>query len=190
MSGTQSSPGQAPTGTGGSGAPPRGPWRGVGGAAAGAPQLLLRALAGCWARVARSVPVSRPPFPQAQLIAQSIGQAFSVAYQEFLRANGINPEDLSQKEYSDVISTQEMYNDDLVHFSKSENCKEVSARHRPPSTWPRPGAARRVPRPRPGTGLGSTAPWAAHRSPPPQHGAPCMWVSPPRGAERLREAPE
>ncbi|ELK16868.1 Amyloid beta A4 precursor protein-binding family A member 2, partial [Pteropus alecto] len=61
----------------------------------------------------------------AQLIAQSIGQAFSVAYQEFLRANGINPEDLSQKEYSDVISTQEMYNDDLVHFSKSENCKEL-----------------------------------------------------------------
>lgn len=120
--------------------------------AAGAPQLLLRALASCWARVACSVPVSRPPSPQAQLIAQSIGQAFSVAYQEFLRANGINPEDLSQKEYSDVISTQEMYNDDLVHFSKSENCKEVSARHHPPSTWPRPGAARRVPRPRPGDG--------------------------------------
>lgn len=65
-------------------------------------------------------------FPQAQLIAQSIGQAFSVAYQEFLRANGINPEDLSQKEYSDIINTQEMYNDDLIHFSNSENCKEVS----------------------------------------------------------------
>lgn len=64
--------------------------------------------------------------PQAQLIAQSIGQAFSVAYQEFLRANGINPEDLSQKEYSDIINTQEMYNDDLIHFSNSENCKEVS----------------------------------------------------------------
>ncbi|XP_014799867.1 PREDICTED: amyloid beta A4 precursor protein-binding family A member 2 isoform X3 [Calidris pugnax] len=60
----------------------------------------------------------------AQLIAQSIGQAFSVAYQEFLRANGINPEDLSQKEYSDIINTQEMYNDDLIHFSNSENCKE------------------------------------------------------------------
>lgn len=63
---------------------------------------------------------------QAQLIAQSIGQAFSVAYQEFLRANGINPEDLSQKEYSDIINTQEMYNDDLIHFSNSENCKEVN----------------------------------------------------------------
>uniref|UniRef100_A0A3P8UII1 Amyloid beta protein binding family A member 2 n=1 Tax=Cynoglossus semilaevis TaxID=244447 RepID=A0A3P8UII1_CYNSE len=62
---------------------------------------------------------------QAQLIAQSIGQAFSVAYQEFLRANGINPEDLSQKEYSDIINTQEMYNDDLIHFSNSDNCKEL-----------------------------------------------------------------
>ncbi|KAJ3594291.1 hypothetical protein NHX12_006622, partial [Muraenolepis orangiensis] len=51
--------------------------------------------------------------------------AFSVAYQEFLRANGINPEDLSQKQYSDVINTQEMYNDDLIHFSNSENCKEL-----------------------------------------------------------------
>ncbi|KAJ8347141.1 hypothetical protein SKAU_G00285420 [Synaphobranchus kaupii] len=62
----------------------------------------------------------------AQLIAQSIGQAFSVAYQEFLRANGINPEDLSQREYSDLLSTQDMYNDDLIHFSKSENCKDVN----------------------------------------------------------------
>ncbi|XP_068608915.1 amyloid-beta A4 precursor protein-binding family A member 1-like [Brachionichthys hirsutus] len=61
----------------------------------------------------------------AQLIAQSIGQSFSVAYQEFLRANGIEPEDLSQREYSDLLSTQDMYNDDLIHFSKSENCKDV-----------------------------------------------------------------
>ncbi|XP_062402514.1 amyloid-beta A4 precursor protein-binding family A member 2 [Sardina pilchardus] len=61
----------------------------------------------------------------AQLIAQSIGQAFSMAYQEFLRSNGINPKDLSQKEYSDIINTQEMYNDDLIHFSNSDNCKEL-----------------------------------------------------------------
>lgn len=73
----------------------------------------------------RSSPNSLVVCLQAQLIAQSIGQAFSVAYQEFLRANGINPEDLSQKEYSDIINTQEMYNDDLIHFSNSENCKEV-----------------------------------------------------------------
>ncbi|XP_056455695.1 amyloid-beta A4 precursor protein-binding family A member 2 [Gadus chalcogrammus] len=61
----------------------------------------------------------------AQLIAQSIGQAFSVAYREFLRANGINPKDLSQKQYSDIINSQEMYNDDLIHFSNSDNCKEL-----------------------------------------------------------------
>ncbi|XP_020513938.1 amyloid-beta A4 precursor protein-binding family A member 2 isoform X2 [Labrus bergylta] len=61
----------------------------------------------------------------AQLIAQSIGQAFSVAYREFLRANGINPTDLSQKQYSDIINSQEMYHDDLVHFSNSDNCKEL-----------------------------------------------------------------
>ncbi|XP_021326395.1 uncharacterized protein apba2a isoform X1 [Danio rerio] len=61
----------------------------------------------------------------AQLIAQSIGQAFSMAYQEFLRANGINPKDLSQKDYSDILNTQEMYNDDLVHFSNSDNCKQL-----------------------------------------------------------------
>lgn len=68
--------------------------------------------------------------PQAQLIAQSIGQAFSVAYREFLRANGINPTDLSQKQYSDIINSQEMYHDDLIHFSNSDNCKEVCAKWR------------------------------------------------------------
>ncbi|TKS84171.1 Amyloid beta A4 precursor protein-binding family A member 1 [Collichthys lucidus] len=51
--------------------------------------------------------------------------SFSVAYQEFLRANGIDPEDLSQREYSDLLNTQDMYNDDLIHFSKSENCRDV-----------------------------------------------------------------
>lgn len=55
-----------------------------------------------------------------------MGQAFSVAYQEFLRANGIDPADLSQREFSELLDTQDMYNDDLVHFSKTENCKEVS----------------------------------------------------------------
>ena len=77
------------------------------------------------------------PSVQAQLIAQSIGQAFSVAYQEFLRANGIDPEDLSQREYSDLLNTQDMYNDDLIHFSKSENCRDVS---QPPGGRPVLGA--------------------------------------------------
>ncbi|XP_078411884.1 uncharacterized protein LOC144688801 isoform X1 [Cetorhinus maximus] len=60
----------------------------------------------------------------ASLIAQAIGQAFTVAYQQFLNANGINPADLSPNEYNDLLDT-EFYNGDLVHFSKSENSKEV-----------------------------------------------------------------
>uniref|UniRef100_A0A8C2G2P9 Amyloid beta (A4) precursor protein-binding, family A, member 1b n=1 Tax=Cyprinus carpio TaxID=7962 RepID=A0A8C2G2P9_CYPCA len=31
----------------------------------------------------------------------------------------------SQREYSDLLNTQDMYNDDLIHFSKSENCRDV-----------------------------------------------------------------
>ncbi|KAL2087379.1 hypothetical protein ACEWY4_016207 [Coilia grayii] len=61
----------------------------------------------------------------APLIAQAIGQAFTVAYQEFLRINGIDPQDLSQREYSELMHTQDMFNDDLTHFSKSENCRDV-----------------------------------------------------------------
>ncbi|XP_067872579.1 amyloid-beta A4 precursor protein-binding family A member 1-like isoform X2 [Heterodontus francisci] len=60
----------------------------------------------------------------ASLIAQAIGQAFTVAYQQFLNANGINSADLSPTEYNDLLDT-ELYNGDLVHFSKSENSKEV-----------------------------------------------------------------
>ncbi|CAF95515.1 unnamed protein product, partial [Tetraodon nigroviridis] len=68
-----------------------------------------------------------PGAPEAKKQYKMICHVFESEdlYQEFLRANGINPEDLSQKEYSDIINTQEMYNDDLIHFSNSENCKEV-----------------------------------------------------------------
>ncbi|XP_030640178.1 amyloid-beta A4 precursor protein-binding family A member 3 [Chanos chanos] len=61
----------------------------------------------------------------AQVIAQAIGQAFGVAYQQFLQVNGIKPSDLRPGEYSDYLGTQELYNGDLVHFSRSENIREV-----------------------------------------------------------------
>ncbi|MBN3302957.1 APBA1 protein, partial [Amia calva] len=61
----------------------------------------------------------------AQLIAQAIGQSFGVAYQQFLQANGIKPSELRPSEYSDYLGTQELYNGDLVHFSRSENIREV-----------------------------------------------------------------
>ncbi|XP_062412243.1 amyloid-beta A4 precursor protein-binding family A member 3 [Sardina pilchardus] len=59
----------------------------------------------------------------AQVIAQAIGQAFAVAYQQFMQTNGIKPD-----EYDDFLSTQELYNGDLVHFSCSENIREVCIR--------------------------------------------------------------
>ncbi|KAL6469312.1 hypothetical protein MHYP_G00228360 [Metynnis hypsauchen] len=61
----------------------------------------------------------------AQTIAQAIGQAFGVAYQQFLQENGIKAGELRPGEYSDYLGTQEQYNGDLVHFSRSENIREV-----------------------------------------------------------------
>lgn len=66
-------------------------------------------------------------FPQAQVIAQAIGQAFGVAYQRFLEANSIDPSELSPRQYSHALEEQEQYNAELSHFSQQENCKDVRA---------------------------------------------------------------
>lgn len=67
---------------------------------------------------------------QAQVIAQAIGQAFGVAYQQFLDANGIKPSDLQPGDYSSYLESQELYNGDLAHFSDSQNIRDVSGRTR------------------------------------------------------------
>ncbi|XP_075720257.1 amyloid-beta A4 precursor protein-binding family A member 3 isoform X1 [Rhinoderma darwinii] len=56
----------------------------------------------------------------AQLIAQAIGQAFGLAYQNFLRSEGVEPE---RPENTRV--TEQLYNADLAHFTKKENIREV-----------------------------------------------------------------
>ncbi|KAM6921872.1 amyloid-beta A4 precursor protein-binding family A member 3 isoform 2-T2 [Xenentodon cancila] len=61
----------------------------------------------------------------AQVIAQAIGQAFGVAYQQFLQTNGIKASDLRPGEYSDYLESQELYNGDLAHFSDTQNLREV-----------------------------------------------------------------
>lgn len=63
---------------------------------------------------------------QAQVIAQAIGQAFGVAYQQFLQENGMKATDLKPGEYSEYLESQELYNGDLAHFSDSQNIREVS----------------------------------------------------------------
>lgn len=62
----------------------------------------------------------------AQVIAQAIGQAFGVAYQQFLQVNGIRASELKPGEYSHYLESQELYNGDLAHFSDEHNLKEVA----------------------------------------------------------------
>ncbi|XP_069818676.1 amyloid-beta A4 precursor protein-binding family A member 3 isoform X4 [Dendropsophus ebraccatus] len=56
----------------------------------------------------------------AQLIAQAIGQAFSLAYQNFLRSEGLQPE-----QQESTLVTEQLYNADLAHFTKKENIRKV-----------------------------------------------------------------
>lgn len=67
------------------------------------------------------------PFLQAQFIAQSIGQAFQVAYMEFLKANGIEDHSfVKEMDYQEVLNSQEIFGDELQMFAKKELQKEVS----------------------------------------------------------------
>lgn len=60
------------------------------------------------------------------MIAQSISQAFQVAYIEFLKANGINDPDLiKEMDYQDVLSQQEIFGEELFLFSNRDMQKEV-----------------------------------------------------------------
>ncbi|ELU02867.1 hypothetical protein CAPTEDRAFT_180422 [Capitella teleta] len=65
---------------------------------------------------------------EAQLIAQSIGQAFQVAYMEFLKANGIeDPGLMKEVDYQEVLNQQEIFGEELYLFSNKEMQKEVIA---------------------------------------------------------------
>ncbi|XP_035713611.1 uncharacterized protein LOC110843030 isoform X5 [Folsomia candida] len=62
----------------------------------------------------------------AQFIAQSIGQAFQVAYMEFLKANGIEDSSfVREMDYQEVLNSQEIFGDELQMFAKKELQKEV-----------------------------------------------------------------
>uniref|UniRef100_H2ZLW8 Amyloid-beta A4 precursor protein-binding family A member 3 n=1 Tax=Ciona savignyi TaxID=51511 RepID=H2ZLW8_CIOSA len=61
----------------------------------------------------------------ARIMAQAIGQAFSVAYQQFLTSNGIEAQSFTRAAYNELLDMQEMYHDDLVHYSNRENVKDI-----------------------------------------------------------------
>uniref|UniRef100_A0AC35TTX6 Protein lin-10 n=1 Tax=Rhabditophanes sp. KR3021 TaxID=114890 RepID=A0AC35TTX6_9BILA len=63
---------------------------------------------------------------EAAFIAQSIGQAFKVAYVEFLRANGIeDPDYLRESDYQEVLNSQELLGEELEMFARKETQKDV-----------------------------------------------------------------
>ncbi|KAI1301204.1 Protein lin-10 [Halotydeus destructor] len=63
---------------------------------------------------------------EAQFIAQSIGQAFQVAYMEFLKANGIEDSSfVKEMDYQEVLNSQEIFGDELDMFAKRDRQKEV-----------------------------------------------------------------
>merc|ERR1719282_2166708 len=63
---------------------------------------------------------------EAQFIAQSIGQAFQVAYVEFLKANGIEDHSfVKEMDYQEVLNSQEIFGNELALFAKKELQKEV-----------------------------------------------------------------
>ncbi|XP_059108033.1 amyloid-beta A4 precursor protein-binding family A member 3 [Peromyscus eremicus] len=64
----------------------------------------------------------------AQLIAQAIGQAFSIAYSQFLQENGIDP---SQVGTRPSAAASHPHNGDLDHFCNSQNCREVCIQKQP-----------------------------------------------------------
>ncbi|XP_006869006.1 PREDICTED: amyloid beta A4 precursor protein-binding family A member 3 [Chrysochloris asiatica] len=67
----------------------------------------------------------------AQLIARAIGQAFSVAYNQFLQESGIDPSQAATRQNLGATGPGHLHNGDLDHFSNSENCREVQVKKRP-----------------------------------------------------------
>ncbi|CAF1136782.1 unnamed protein product [Adineta steineri] len=63
---------------------------------------------------------------EAQSIAHSIGQAFQVAYVEFLKANGIDDPSFTRDiDYQEVLDQQEIAVEELDRFAKKECQKEA-----------------------------------------------------------------
>lgn len=59
------------------------------------------------------------------MIAKSIGQAFNVAYQEFLRQNGLSEDVVEDAEYNGVLEAQKILGEDLSLLADENSAKEV-----------------------------------------------------------------
>jgi amyloid beta (A4) precursor protein-binding family A protein 1 (X11) len=62
---------------------------------------------------------------ESQVISNCIGQAFNYAYREFLEMHGLGPDNMSHEQYRHMLDVHEIYHDDLNHYIKKENAKEI-----------------------------------------------------------------
>ena len=58
-------------------------------------------------------------------MALAIGQAFSAAYREFLKANGITEEDLEDAEYKHILNAQSRPQVEVESLTDREKTKKV-----------------------------------------------------------------
>ncbi|EDO37650.1 predicted protein, partial [Nematostella vectensis] len=68
---------------------------------------------------------------EAQVIAKSIGQSFNVAYQEFLKSNGISEDSVEDAEYNCVLEAQKILGEDLSLLSDETKAREVVVNKKP-----------------------------------------------------------
>ena len=59
-----------------------------------------------------------------------IGQAFSAAYKEFLKANGITEEDLEEAEYAHILNAQSRPQVEVESFTDRDKTKKVLLSHK------------------------------------------------------------
>ncbi|XP_046864911.1 amyloid-beta A4 precursor protein-binding family A member 1-like [Xenia sp. Carnegie-2017] len=62
---------------------------------------------------------------EAQIIAKSVGQAFSIAYHEFLKVNGLNLAEIEDMEYNGILEQQKILGEELSLLADESKTKEV-----------------------------------------------------------------
>ncbi len=62
---------------------------------------------------------------KARNVAIVIGQAFSAAYKQFLRSNGISEEALEQAEYAHILNAQTMPHVEVESFNDRNKTRKV-----------------------------------------------------------------
>ncbi len=66
---------------------------------------------------------------KAQLVSKAIGQAFNMAYRQFLRSNGISHDNVEEAEYCHVLESQKIVGQDLDLLTDRSNSRDVCIIH-------------------------------------------------------------